>query len=212
MLSDYYGYYLANRAFAPRTITAIEQTRMKYDNWVIGYHDIDLQVLKAIKRHYDKKVVYLMRDPRDCAISFFFYQAYQEIVRVDRIRFRLKAALLPKRFVRKTLEAWKEHVSTYKDECDEIVSYEELLNDCAGTLARLTGSQDLDKIAQAVDDNSFKAHSCREPGQEDIRKFARKGISGDWVNHYSSPGYKNLMKEVVGKELVEFGYEKDFGW
>ena len=212
MLSNYYEYYFTGRDFSRQTILSIEKCEMKYDNWVMGYHDVNMQLVKKVKEHYNKRVVYLIRDPRDCLVSLYFYRAYCKNILTKRIKFRIKTTLSHYGFVRKTLEAWKQHVRTYKDECDQVISYEELINDCTGSLSRLTGTDDMSRLGTVVDENSFQAHSGREQGQENKYKFARKGIVGDWNNYYSDPKYKKLIKDIVGQELIQFGYEKDFNW
>lgn len=39
----------------------------------------------------------------------------------------------------------------------------------------------------------------------------RKGIVGDWKNHFS-PKVKERAKALVGEALIELGYEKDMNW
>jgi len=43
------------------------------------------------------------------------------------------------------------------------------------------------------------------------RSTARKGIVGDWRNHFSE-AHKTRFKEVAGEVLVEAGYEHDLNW
>ena len=128
------------------------------------------------------------------------------------MRFRATALFCPNLVIRRTLEAWKEHVRTYMHLCDLNVSYEELIADCVGAMSRLTESTDMERIKKAVENNSFQAHSGRKVGQENKRKLARKGVVGDWKNYHSSPAHKKLIKEIVGQELIQLGYEKDLEW
>jgi hypothetical protein len=43
------------------------------------------------------------------------------------------------------------------------------------------------------------------------RSALRKGVVGDWKNHFS-PRVKERAKELVGEALIELGYEKDMNW
>jgi hypothetical protein len=66
-------------------------------------------------------------------------------------------------------------------------------------------------ISHIVEAHSFRRMSGgREPGHAS-RAFARKGIAGDWVNHFT-PGLRDLYKERIGEFLVEFGFEKSRDW
>ena len=48
-------------------------------------------------------------------------------------------------------------------------------------------------------------------GEESTESFFRKGVAGDWRNHFT-PELKALYKERVGDLLVELGYEADLSW
>ncbi len=43
------------------------------------------------------------------------------------------------------------------------------------------------------------------------KSTARKGIIGDWKNHFS-PSHKKRFKEIAGDLLIELGYEEDNDW
>jgi len=58
---------------------------------------------------------------------------------------------------------------------------------------------------------SFKNISGRKQGSEDIKHHYRKGIPGDWKNHFTDQ-HKNLFKKLSGDLLVICGYEKDTNW
>lgn len=212
MLAGCYRYHAVHRDFTDRGRTSLENLRVTCSDWVIGYHKIDIELLEALKQHYNKKVLYLIRDPRDCLTSLYFYRSHCKTKVVDKVRFRIKTALSMQNFVRETLEAWKNHVVTYKDLCDLTVSYEQLRADCAACLLRLTGLEDSSHVESVVEKNSFQVRTGRLAGQENKHAFVRKGIIGDWVNHYSSPEYKTIIKQIVGQELIQFGYEENLDW
>lgn len=41
--------------------------------------------------------------------------------------------------------------------------------------------------------------------------FERKGIAGDWKNHFNKES-KKLFKEFSSKELIKLNYEKNDNW
>jgi lipopolysaccharide transport system ATP-binding protein len=60
--------------------------------------------------------------------------------------------------------------------------------------------------------NRFESVSGgRKPGEEDISSHHRKGVVGDWRNHFS-PQLKEAFKARFGGLLVATGYERDLNW
>lgn len=51
----------------------------------------------------------------------------------------------------------------------------------------------------------------REKGEEDIRSHYRKGVAGDWVNHFSQE-HCRFFKEKHNDLLIKLGYEKTSNW
>ena len=51
----------------------------------------------------------------------------------------------------------------------------------------------------------------RKAGDEDRSSFIRKGVAGDWVNHFTKDTSK-LFQELAGDALLALGYEKDPEW
>ncbi len=51
----------------------------------------------------------------------------------------------------------------------------------------------------------------REPGEEDAKSHYRKGIHGDWRNHFT-PAITGRFKALYGELLVMGGYEKNVNW
>jgi hypothetical protein len=60
--------------------------------------------------------------------------------------------------------------------------------------------------------NAFSLKSNgRAPGAENVSSHYRKGVPGDWVNHFSA-GHSRRFKERYGELLVRLGYERDLDW
>jgi sulfotransferase family protein len=67
------------------------------------------------------------------------------------------------------------------------------------------------RFLEVVRANRFEARSGRKRGEEDIANHERKGIAGDWRNHFT-PRVIKEFKGRYGSLLVATGYEKGFDW
>jgi len=68
-----------------------------------------------------------------------------------------------------------------------------------------------EKIQAVLTSHSFENLSKRPKGLENVRNHYRKGISGDWKNHFTD-AHKHLFKENWGVLFVQLGYERDLNW
>ncbi|MEO1576527.1 MAG: sulfotransferase domain-containing protein, partial [Pseudomonadota bacterium] len=102
-----------------------------------------------------------------------------------------------------------------------LVRFEDCLADAATELTRmlryLDEPIDLDKINEVVEATSFKAITRekyaenRDAGQTDNSKFHRKGVAGDWKNHFNAEA-RALFEQIEGSSLRRLGYESDGSW
>ncbi len=114
---------------------------------------------------------------------------------------------------------WAQHILSWRrDDRPDIafLTYEQLLSDCAGALSRalahVTHAQpDPWRIAAAVDKYSMARQTQRKPGEEDRKSFIRKGVAGDWKNHFTADA-ATLFRDLAGDALVAAGYEPDRDW
>ena len=97
-----------------------------------------------------------------------------------------------------------------------VLRYEEMLDDVRACLVRTAelfgldaSSARIDEIAAAHDFRSMSGG--RGAGQADDGSFVRKGVAGDWANHFT-PELKEIYKDAIGEFLIEFGYERDLSW
>ncbi|WP_413167514.1 sulfotransferase domain-containing protein [Capilliphycus salinus ALCB114379] len=51
----------------------------------------------------------------------------------------------------------------------------------------------------------------RKPGEEDVKSHNRKGVAGDWKNHFQEE-HKQFFKDKYGSLLVQLGYEENNDW
>ena len=70
---------------------------------------------------------------------------------------------------------------------------------------------DSQRLHEIVAYNSFEAVTGRKRGQEDVTAHQRKGIVGDWCNHFSNR-VKDEFKKRFGEVLITTGYEPDLNW
>jgi hypothetical protein len=96
------------------------------------------------------------------------------------------------------------------------VRYEDLLVRPNEEVKRLLGFLGVDTderlVESCVSSASFeKLSRGRERGQEDPSSFYRKGVAGDWRNHFSEED-RRVFKEEAGELLIQLGYEKNSGW
>lgn len=112
---------------------------------------------------------------------------------------------------------WPDHIANwYSREGVLQLRYEDLLEDCAGQLLRIAeylGVADIsDEVANRIaEENSFCALSRRTPGEEDRQSPLRKGIVGDWKNHFTYETGQ-LFEQIAGTTLRDLGYERDTSW
>ncbi|MCW8830771.1 MAG: sulfotransferase domain-containing protein [Gammaproteobacteria bacterium] len=161
------------------------------------------RVLKTHKKNIelsDEKVVYIVRDPRDVMVSYFFYKKNvglnDENMQLDQ-------------FIVENLPAWVEHVSAWKGRADAIIRYEdatEMQFDCFLKLCNdLDVSVDESVIKAADDVFSFKNMSNREKGDEDNASFYRKGVVGDWKTYFSASD-NEYIESHAGELMRELEY------
>jgi hypothetical protein len=104
-----------------------------------------------------------------------------------------------------------------------VVKYEDLSTNTLAEMGRvfrfLGLHQDERLISSIINRNRFERltmgkkfwTSGRQPGQEDTESHFRKGVIGDWKNHFEQT-HVQRFKEIAGEALVRLGYEQDNEW
>jgi hypothetical protein len=175
---------------------------------------------KRLLREAGLPHVVLYRDLRDVAVSHYFYVRrtpwHPEYARyaplsVEEGLMIFAETLLPD-FV-----AWVR--SWHESEVEGgrlIIRYEDLVADTERIFGRVAAHFGLDHapetIRTVVEAHRFDRMSGgRRQGIQDAGSFFRKGIAGDWRNHFTEP-VKAAFKEHGGDFWVAYGYERDSNW
>ncbi len=176
------------------------------------------------------KAFFVMRDPRDIALSWYFSTKYSHRLINDYIRReRGKLAKMSEEegILYSVEKVAKEHYELYfsmkswntegkKDENILICRYEDLIGqdqiDVFKNILRHCKIEINDnELKDLLKKYSFERITGRKQGDEDVKHHLRKGIAGDWINYYSDKN-KSVFKEAAGQLLIDLGYEKDFDW
>jgi len=172
-------------------------------------------LLNGLQRPY----VILFRDLRDAAVSAYFYlhgvyqhesaEAFRDLDVQEGIA-RWMDENLAQRI--EWIDGW---LRAHDPKWGLIVRYEDLLRDTLGVLHGVCDHYEVNlsaaQMRRIVERHSFKRITGRTPGTSDAASFNRKGIAGDWVNHFT-PALKERFKAIAGEALVRFGYETGNDW
>ncbi len=184
-------------------------------------------ILRDLMRELRFKQILLLRDPRDVVVSNMFFtkhepgvqyhKYYADVLRSDEERIMATiggfeqdtATDRPRASIREMLEGY---IPWLDDPSTLVVRFEDLVGPRGGGVS----GQQLDeirRIAEFVERPLSTAHA-----QQLARKMYskgsltyRKGIVGDWRNHFSED-HRRVFKQVAGDLLIRLGYEKDTNW
>lgn len=157
------------------------------------------------------KICHVVRDPRDVAVSIRYYW------RRNTLQEALDAMINGKSPVA-IHYPWSKHIECWLKVGAPIVRYEDLHADAEGVLAGLLDGWGIryskQRIAEAIERQSFanKKAQIEKDGHGRVyhkgihRLNLRKGIAGDWVNHFT-PGQKIQAREAWGATAAKLGYE-----
>lgn len=194
---------------------------------IIHGHDCFTPELAKILAQQGIGVVVMLRDPRDQVVSRMYHIRRD---RSHRWRERLTAmdddqALMTLIEGRPGLENVREQyeisLSWLVSDVDVCcVRYEDLASDPVPVFTRVLHHLGIeaspDQVAESVRRNRFARltagrrfwHRGRQPGEEDVSSHFRKGITGDWRNHFL-PAHVQRFDEIAHDLLVGLGYEQE---
>ena len=199
---------------------------------VIHGHDHYTEPLKDALKLHEVGFILTMRDPRDQVVSRLFHirrtpnhawQTQLQNMSNDEGLMACINGLDPKTFpgVIAHSNITKSWLTNYPE--GVVVRYEDLLADTEQSMASIFSRLEIDVpetvLKLIVHRKNFQRMTAgrkfwqqgRKPGTEAPTSHLRKGITGDWKNHFK-PEHVQRFKELAGNFLIEWGYEKDLKW
>jgi hypothetical protein len=159
----------------------------------------------------EARVVSTARDGRDCYVSLWFHLYPERDPQAEANRADFVGR------IQGHATTWRDTMAKFQKDAAEhpgrhfAIRYESLLADAEAEMARLFAWFGCDAspatVAEVVARNAFAvASGGRRPGEADPHSFLRKGIAGDWKNHFDAE-CNRLYCEVAGEALTAAGYE-----
>jgi hypothetical protein len=163
--------------------------------------------------------VYIVRDPRDVAISAADHWGITIDEMVDGLsNTGFETAPIPNRQVFEKLSTWSGHVTSWtggKSRRRLVLRYEDLLHDPIKHFSKLAMgiglSRDRERIRQVVEWTSFRKLREMEEKEdfiersENSERFFRTGTSGNWRKHLTPKQAARIEREH-GEVMRRFGY------
>ncbi len=153
-----------------------------------------------------KTVVLSQRDPRDVVVSAMFYRKTTDL------KLAIEVMASPKRSYANWVESWLKPVEPLKVKKLIITRYERLhsnaYSELKGIVSHLLEKPSDKRIQQAISRQSFENMSKT---YDDGGHFMRKGIVGDWRNHFDRETAKTFNGHF-GQFMLEQGYITDLEW
>jgi hypothetical protein len=159
----------------------------------------------------EARVVSTTRDGRDCYVSLWFhlYPDREPLAAANRTDFLGR--------IDGHAATWRDTMAKFRRDAEVhdgrhyAIRYESLLQDAAREMANLFRWLGCDAspgtVEAVVGQNEFAvASGGRRPGEADPRSFLRKGIAGDWKNHFDEECNRRYCA-VAGEALAATGYE-----
>jgi hypothetical protein len=165
----------------------------------------------SLLRENQLKTIVSVRDPRDVTISGYWYfrrsryhrhyAEMQDMSPGDYITFMLDSGQLNEMI----LEWMRSWLDVRDEEWIHLIRYEDLLLDTGGELARalefLAFSTSIKEIERMVERNRFERVAGRKRGEEDVTRFLRKGVAGEWKEVFSTDQKKQFAK--IGEDVIQ---------
>lgn len=161
------------------------------------------------------KVIYVMRNPKDVIVSFYFFHQMAGFLEDPGTFDEFLDKFLEGRLV---FGKWTDHIKSWRNTNlgDRImyITYEEMKEDLPAALRRIAtflgknlSDETISKIAEncsfkAMKENPMSNFSLVPKIYMDSDKspFLRKGVAGDWKNHFT-PEQLSRLSSVIKKEL-----------
>jgi hypothetical protein len=183
---------------------------------------IDLPGFQQLPKPEQFRAFFVPRDPRDVVVSWYFSVKLSHKVMglIGEVREKLQALseeeglnhvieFVASRGLFAALRSWQQGVAS--DPHSRIFRYEDLTDENQfATWKQLLAHCDIampdDVLREVLKEYSFSALTKgRERGAEDVKAHLRKGVHGDWKNHFT-PAVEKKFRHVTGGLAEELGY------
>jgi hypothetical protein len=166
------------------------------------------------------KTIYIVRDPRDVVVSLFFYRYYNSPIDQGKPQDILSRKpwflrkYLWKRTVLEVAKEWPLHVISWLTyEGILLIRYSDLYKKPVSSLNKILRHLGVPlnkkRVATALKHFSFeKLTGGRKSGQEQATGFFRKGVIGDYQNHFDWLD-RLIFRHFAKQEMQELGYKID---
>jgi len=220
----------------------MEREANRLGKTVVGDKTPNSNAGEAVKRlqavYPDARLIYIVRDGRDAAVSHRFQHFIdhpQYLSREDR-RIRQdyakdsrpyltgKRSIFSRHAIHDEAQAWKQNVTDTHALGRELFSeryiclrYEDLLKDPIEHACRLWGFLRVEPAFPGMADQ-VKGKMEYNPGAEaqqqkgeNISRNLRRGQQGTWQDFFTARD-RQVFKEIAGHALIEWGYENTLDW
>lgn len=184
---------------------------------------IDYPTYGAIEKPENYRTFFILRDPRDCVVSWYFSMRYShnpEFGIVQQLRSELQAiddeidglkhmiTRLGEFGFFDTQRSWVE--APISDRV-RVLRYEDFAHDNDRFLRDLLDFLEVDltegELVELAANHSFSRRAGgRAAGISDDRHHYRKGVEGDWINHFDDEVSAHF-DAVAGSIVADLGYE-----
>nr|XP_046255847.1 sulfotransferase family 2, cytosolic sulfotransferase 3 isoform X3 [Scatophagus argus]XP_046255848.1 sulfotransferase family 2, cytosolic sulfotransferase 3 isoform X3 [Scatophagus argus] len=173
------------------------------------------------------KVIYVMRNPKDVLVSSYYFHQMAGFLHDPGTFDEFMASFLEGRVL---FGKWTDHVKSWRQTelGDRImyITYEEMVQDLPAALRRMSdflgrnlSEEVIQKIAQQCSFRSMKVNNMsnfslvpKELMDSDKTPFLRKGVVGDWKNHFTSEQlakFTSVIRKEMGKETYSLPWDLD---
>jgi lipopolysaccharide transport system ATP-binding protein len=216
-------------ACAPDLIVPPRSDQVQFKFWPIQHGKIYPTVyvpkdqFDSVRLPENSRRFVIIRDLRDTLISSYFsFKISHPVMEAGFVR--LRSVLNSVDFDDGLLYLMDDFLTysariqlSWQEAGEKLIRYEDLLEHDLEILEPLLIDEcqlpvSREKFREAVIANRFEnLTKGRKPGKEELTAHERKGIAGDWKNHFSEK-VKRAFKSRFGGLLVATGYEKDLNW
>ncbi|XP_045899953.1 sulfotransferase family 2, cytosolic sulfotransferase 3 isoform X2 [Micropterus dolomieu] len=173
------------------------------------------------------KVIYVMRNPKDIIVSSYYFHQMAGFLEDPGTFDEFMDKFLEGRVL---FGKWTDHVKSWRhtELGDRImyITYEEMCQDLPAALRRISeflgrhlSEESIQKIAEHCSFKNMKANNMsnfslvpKKYMDPDKSSFFRKGVVGDWKNHFSSESlakFTSVLRKELGSESVSLPWSLD---